>query len=76
MTGRAPFYLCPTAAAVIISVYEDKTPSQKDHPELAEQDPLWSLMKECWNPRPDKRSPMGQVGYEVLPSMSSKLLTD
>ncbi|KAG8974108.1 hypothetical protein FRC05_007856 [Tulasnella sp. 425] len=66
MTGKDPFYQLRTHAQAMIAVaFEDTTPSPTDHSELPESDPLWSLMRKCWDGEPNRRPSTPQIIYKI-----------
>lgn len=65
MTGKPPFHGIKNNLAIIIAVNNDETPAPADHPNLDEHDPLWDLMRKCWDPDPTARPDIGKVIEEV-----------
>ncbi|KAG9044911.1 hypothetical protein FS837_007337 [Tulasnella sp. UAMH 9824] len=66
MTGNPPFYKSlSNPNYIVVLVFTDVTPDPNDHPGLTPTDPLWDLMKRCWDPKPDHRPPMAQVLIEL-----------
>ncbi|KIO15690.1 hypothetical protein M407DRAFT_86686, partial [Tulasnella calospora MUT 4182] len=68
MTGKPPFYKnLHNAFAIVVLVYQGKTPVPADYPELPETHNLWDLMRKCWDPVPNNRPSMAQIAAEVRP---------
>ncbi|KIO15691.1 hypothetical protein M407DRAFT_86685, partial [Tulasnella calospora MUT 4182] len=66
MTGKAPFHaIRGGVGSIIFIIMRGETPIPSDYPALAQDDPLWSLMKKCWDPQPDRRPSMSQIIYKV-----------
>ncbi|KAG8928867.1 hypothetical protein FRC01_005261 [Tulasnella sp. 417] len=65
MSGKGPFYKKTIAAAIIIAISYDETPSPRDHEKLPEEDSLWDLLRRSWDPEPEQRPSMAQVVQEL-----------
>ncbi|KIO31601.1 hypothetical protein M407DRAFT_19349 [Tulasnella calospora MUT 4182] len=65
MTGNRPFYNKPTEGLIFVAVFNGEIPQPADHPQISETDPLWSLMKKCWNSEPSERPSMIQIVAEA-----------
>lgn len=65
MSGEGPFQKVHSQAKVEIHISCGNTPKPCDHPQLKEEDPLWDLMRRCWEREPNKRPSMGQIVSEV-----------
>lgn len=65
MTGKDPFHQKRTSAQVVLAIANGVIPSPRDHRELPESDPLWSLMNHCWNAEPSQRHTAAQIVYKV-----------
>ncbi|KAG9041017.1 hypothetical protein FS837_012818 [Tulasnella sp. UAMH 9824] len=64
MSGKPPF--CGLHhPAILYRVMNDQPPKPEDHQDLPISDPLWSLMRRCWNKTPEARPPMQEVLREV-----------
>ncbi|KIO25028.1 hypothetical protein M407DRAFT_76240 [Tulasnella calospora MUT 4182] len=64
MSGKAPFY--GLADQVIVRrVMQDQPPKPAHHPNLPADDPLWTLMRRCWDKKPTARPTMREVLLEV-----------
>ncbi|KAG9026829.1 hypothetical protein FS837_004494 [Tulasnella sp. UAMH 9824] len=70
LSGKPPFYGLQQAV-ILRRVIKNQQPRQEDHRELSPSDPLWSLMRRCWNMIPGTRPPMQEVLREVSISMDS-----
>ncbi|KAG8898931.1 hypothetical protein FRC01_010720, partial [Tulasnella sp. 417] len=64
MSGKAPFEGVPPGM-VLLRVMQGKQPEAKDHPNISSSDPLWGLMRKCWDSDPKQRPPMSVVVAEV-----------
>ncbi|KAG9041571.1 hypothetical protein FS837_012078 [Tulasnella sp. UAMH 9824] len=68
MSGKAPFY--GLADQVIIRrVMQDQPPKPAHHPNLPADDPLWTLIRRCWDKTPTARPTMREVLLELLGHM-------
>ncbi|KIO27180.1 hypothetical protein M407DRAFT_73539, partial [Tulasnella calospora MUT 4182] len=67
MSGKAPFHqLADRARAVIVlKIYNNVMPHPDDHSKLTSTDPLWNLLRKCWDPAPDKRPRITEIVSEV-----------
>lgn len=64
MSGKPPFYDLPQPT-IFRRVILDQPPRQEDHQNLPPDDPLWSLMYQCWDFTPKERLPMKDVLTKV-----------
>ncbi|KAG8940442.1 hypothetical protein FRC04_005269 [Tulasnella sp. 424] len=64
MSGKAP-YEGVAPGMILLRVMTGKQPESKDHPELPASDPLWGLMRKCWNSDASSRPLMSEVVAEV-----------
>ncbi|KIO27181.1 hypothetical protein M407DRAFT_23598 [Tulasnella calospora MUT 4182] len=64
MSGKPPFYKKRPEGAVI-AINNDQTPMPNDHPELPEEDPLWILLKSCWDSEPSQRPSVDYIIAEI-----------
>ncbi len=64
MSGKAPFEGL-LHQVILRRVTLDEPPIPKDHPNLPARDPLWKLMRRCWNNDPASRPTMQEVLREV-----------
>lgn len=67
MSGKPPFSGLQ-GASIMLQVMNNQHPKPEDHPELSASDPLWSLMRRCWDRTPEARPAM----QEVLEKVSSR----
>lgn len=65
MSGLNPFWNRKNDAARIVAICVGQIPVPEDHPGLPEDDPLWSLLRECWSTDPTNRPTMGIVLQQV-----------
>lgn len=74
MTNKPPFLGILLEAMVVMAIMNGRPPSMEDYPELPATDPLWDLMRECWNQEPSERPTMVDVLGKVcnLVSISSQ----
>ncbi|KAG8906003.1 hypothetical protein FRC01_008177 [Tulasnella sp. 417] len=68
MSGKAPFYGLADQA-IVRRVAQDQPPKPAHHPNLPADDPLWSLMRRCWDKTPTARPTMREVLLELLGHM-------
>lgn len=64
MSGKAPFEGDPPVSFVL-RVVQGEHPKTQSHPNLPSWDPLWGLMRECWDLVPQNRPAMNVVVAEV-----------
>ena len=64
MSRKAPFDGL-LHQVVLGRVTLDEPPIPKDHPNLSARDPLWKLMRRCWNHDPTARPTMQEVLREA-----------
>ncbi|KIO28094.1 hypothetical protein M407DRAFT_231354 [Tulasnella calospora MUT 4182] len=64
MSEKPPFSGLTPARIVQLAV-GGQMPEPEDHPKLPPSDPLWSLMRRCWNKAPAERPTMHEVLHEV-----------
>lgn len=50
---------------VILAIASDQMCKPEDHPGLPADDPLWQLLRRCWNPDPQARPTAAQLIEEV-----------
>ncbi|KAG8935492.1 Negative regulator of mitotic exit [Tulasnella sp. 408] len=58
MTGKLPYANFNSDMGVIKAIWEGVTPAPEDYPELPASEPLWGVMRECWDEDPSKRPVM------------------
>lgn len=68
MSGREPFAGL-SQIEVLRRLISEGMPTPEDHPGLASSDPLWSLMRRCWDPAPQARPTMLEVIQELRNGM-------
>ncbi|KAG8924561.1 hypothetical protein FRC01_011347 [Tulasnella sp. 417] len=73
MSGKPPFYGL-TPGRVLQLVVGGQLPEPQDHPKLPASDPLWSLMRSCWNRTPAGRPTMGAVVQQLRDCVSHEEL--
>lgn len=61
MTGKLPYITFNSDMGVIKAIWGGATPSPEDYPELPASDPLWSVMRECWDEDPSQRPTMERL---------------
>ncbi|KIO27715.1 hypothetical protein M407DRAFT_72743, partial [Tulasnella calospora MUT 4182] len=72
MSGKAPF--CGLQDHIVVArVVQGEPPRPEDHPDLPQSDPLWSLMRRCWDHCSTARPTMRKVLWEVRLQRSSVL---
>ncbi|KAG9041361.1 hypothetical protein FS837_012373, partial [Tulasnella sp. UAMH 9824] len=64
MSGQVPFHDL-RESAILFRVTNDRPPRKEDHQSLSDTDPLWDLMRRCWNMTPGARPPMQEVLREL-----------
>lgn len=66
MSGKGPFFGLHETT-VILRVMQDQPPTPEDHPDLPPSDPLWDLMRVCWDKnaaaRPTMQEVLGKVSH-------------
>lgn len=70
MSGKPPFYGLQHPA-ILYRVIEDQSPRPEDHDSISTSDPLWSLMRRCWDMNPEARPRMAEILNEVSVSVDS-----
>ncbi|KAG8914297.1 RHO1 GDP-GTP exchange protein 2 [Tulasnella sp. 408] len=60
MSNQAPFYGL-SQLAILRRIIQNELPKPEDHPSLQDQDPLWNLMRRCWDQSPVARPAIDQV---------------
>ncbi|KAG9022105.1 hypothetical protein FS837_006749, partial [Tulasnella sp. UAMH 9824] len=68
MSGTPPFCGLPEPV-ILYRLTQDQPPRPEDHPALPQGDPLWSLMRRCWDPIPTARPSMRRVLWELWESI-------
>ncbi|KAG8942530.1 Negative regulator of mitotic exit [Tulasnella sp. 424] len=61
MTNKLPYAGALSDPKVIMAIMGGKKPPPEHYPELPATDPLWDVMRECWNDDPAKRPGMVDV---------------
>ncbi|KAG8940441.1 hypothetical protein FRC04_005268 [Tulasnella sp. 424] len=67
MSGKAPFHGIKHSPAIMRKICGGATPNPKVHEQLKENDPLWDVMKSCWQFKPSDRPSMPGVLEMVCP---------
>lgn len=74
MSGKPPFHQHKSAPPIILAINEGQTPMPADHPGLPDADPLWVLLRKCWDPvatkRPSIQRIIGDVSFSVITASS------
>ncbi|KAG8930929.1 hypothetical protein FRC01_002065, partial [Tulasnella sp. 417] len=65
MSGKAPYHGL-LHQVILRRVMQDQPPNPKNHPKLPANDPLWALMRRCWNKTPALRPTIREVLLELL----------
>lgn len=60
MSGEVPFFRCHKAN-ILYKAFAFNEPKPEDHIKLPPGDPLWKLMRGCWQKIPAERPQMRQV---------------
>lgn len=50
---------------IMIRAMKHQPPNPEDHPNLFSSDPLWDVMRRCWDKNPAARPTIREVGWEV-----------
>lgn len=61
LTGRLPFYNCPSDYQVMLNIGTGVIPARKDYPELPEDNKFWDILESCWKPDPEERPTMAEL---------------
>lgn len=61
MTGSPPFAQVNSLAKIMFRIIQGKVPQPDEHPQLQRDDPLWSLMVQCWARERQKRPILSDV---------------
>ncbi|KAG8972776.1 hypothetical protein FRC05_009606, partial [Tulasnella sp. 425] len=61
MSGKAPFYQIIHKPMIMMKICGGVIPDPKAHEQLKEDDPLWDVMKSCWEFKPSDRPSMPGV---------------
>lgn len=64
VSGKFPYANVQAELAVMKTKLDGTTPVQSSYPELS-RDPLWALLKKCWNSKPQSRPQIAQVLAQV-----------
>lgn len=64
MSGETPFYGKP-AGRIVIDISRGKMVDPRNHPGLPLADPLWPLLRRCWDMVPENRPTMEQIVQTV-----------
>ncbi|KIO23170.1 hypothetical protein M407DRAFT_244874 [Tulasnella calospora MUT 4182] len=72
MTNKPPYIKLLSDPKVIMAIITGQTPLQANYPELPATDPIWGIMKECWNKDPVKRPTMHDVFDKLSRYMESR----
>lgn len=65
MTKKLPYVTVLSDVKVILAIMNGEKPLPENYPELPAADPLWDVMRECWDDDPTKRPGMVAV-FEKL----------
>ncbi|KIO28574.1 hypothetical protein M407DRAFT_230255, partial [Tulasnella calospora MUT 4182] len=65
MTGSPPFAQVNSLAKIMFRIIQGKVPQPDEHPQLQRDDPLWSLMVQCWARERQKRPILSDVEATV-----------
>ncbi|KAG8989766.1 hypothetical protein FRB90_002079 [Tulasnella sp. 427] len=72
MSEKAPFQGF-REPYILFRVMNEQPPKPEDHVKLPASDPLWSLMRSCWQNNPNERPSIQQVARELLEAVSSEI---
>lgn len=72
MSNQAPFHGLPQLV-ILRRILLNEPPKPEDHPGLPAQDPLWGLMRRCWDPRPSARPTIYEVQIKARLYSSSAI---
>ncbi|KAG8938824.1 hypothetical protein FRC04_007422 [Tulasnella sp. 424] len=61
MTNKLPYVTVLSDVKVILAIMTGEKPLPENYPELPAADPLWDVMRECWDDNPAKRPGMVAV---------------
>lgn len=64
MSNQAPFHGVPQLVILRRILYNEPS-KPEDHPGLPAQDPLWGIMRRCWDPLPSSRPTIYEILIEV-----------
>lgn len=65
MSALDPFYHAKNFMQFLHLVTAGGVPVPEAHPNLPKDDPLWGLMRQCWNSKPGERPQSADVADEV-----------
>ncbi|KAG8894521.1 hypothetical protein FRB99_001202, partial [Tulasnella sp. 403] len=65
MCEKVPFVKYANDIGIALAKVQGKLMEPKDYPEIPEDDPLWSLLRECWATDPQLRPPMSEIYGKV-----------
>ena len=65
MTGKLPYFSYNSDMGVIKAIWDGVTPAPEDYAELPASDPLWGIMRECWEEDRSMRPTMEQLITKV-----------
>ncbi|KAG8901267.1 RHO1 GDP-GTP exchange protein 2 [Tulasnella sp. 408] len=71
MSSQAPFHGL-SHLVILRRIILNNPPKPEDHPDLPAQDPLWDLMRRCWNPLPAARPTIYEVLIELREDIDHK----
>ena len=72
MSGKPPFFGL-SDVTIILRAMAGEFPKPEDHPGLPPTDPLWGLMRRCWDMSPTARPTMSEILCEVSPYVIAHL---
>ncbi|KAG8962650.1 hypothetical protein FRC05_005169 [Tulasnella sp. 425] len=75
LTEKMPFITVLSDVKVILAIMNREKPLPKDYPELPAADPLWDVMRECWDDDPIKRPGMVDVFDKVYGTSNNETST-
>ncbi|KAG8914380.1 Ankyrin repeat and protein kinase domain-containing protein 1, partial [Tulasnella sp. 417] len=64
MSNKAPFHGL-SHLVILRRITLNEIPKPEDHPGLPAQDPLWEVMRRCWDPSPAARPTITEVLIEL-----------